>query len=222
MSVSDESYVSQLEYFQALRSEIVETQKLRVQVCLAKVVFLGTLIGFFFKDGRGDPAILICPFVALMFDCMVYGLSFNIHDLGSYIGEYLESPAISEGSWEPWQRYRKTRLGAGFRDWGRIVFRVGSYGLSSAVSILAFAETMPPAGTRPTSTWAWIWRIIVIASLLAAWFALIYREFSRRKANEDEELSSRIKEAIRHHGGPKTAHKTGRKLGAQAADTERS
>jgi hypothetical protein len=67
-----------LEYFRALRIEILEAQKLRIQVNLAKIVFLGTLLGFFLKESKGDAAILICPFVALMFDCMVYALSFNI------------------------------------------------------------------------------------------------------------------------------------------------
>ena len=78
MPGTEEPSPSQLEYFRALRTEIIEAQKLRIQVGLAKTLFLGTLIGFFFKDGTGDSAILICPFVALMFECMVYGLSFNI------------------------------------------------------------------------------------------------------------------------------------------------
>lgn len=119
MSASEEPSPSLLEYFRALRTEIIEAQKLRVQVGLAKTVFLGTLFGFFFKDGKGYQSIMICPFVALMFDCMVYGLSFNIRDVGSYIGEHLEAQMALK---EPWQRYRVARTASGFRDWGRIAF----------------------------------------------------------------------------------------------------
>jgi hypothetical protein len=76
------------EYFRALRSEIIEAQKLRVQVGLAKIVFLGSLLGFFLREAKDtdNAAILICPFVALMFDFMVYGLSFNIRDVGGTSG----------------------------------------------------------------------------------------------------------------------------------------
>jgi len=85
MPVSAKPSPSVMEYFRALRTEITEAQKLRVQVGLAKVVFLGSLLGFFLKDVKGSAGILICPFVALMFDCMVYGLSFNIREIGGYI-----------------------------------------------------------------------------------------------------------------------------------------
>ena len=179
MPGSEEPSASQL-YFRALRTEIIEAQKLRIQVGLAKTVFLGTLIGFFFKDGKGDPAILICPFVALMFDCMVYGLSFNIRDVGGYISEHLEGHMALK---DPWQRHRVARVAAGFKDWGRIAFRVGSYGLSAAVSVLSFAETMPPRGI-PAQSWAWAWRFVLIAALVVAWIALLYAEFSPRKAEE--------------------------------------
>jgi hypothetical protein len=60
MPGSDDPSASLLEYFRALRTEIIEAQKLRVQVGLAKTVFLGTLLGFFFKDAKGDLSILIC------------------------------------------------------------------------------------------------------------------------------------------------------------------
>jgi hypothetical protein len=177
MPGTEESSPSQLEYFRALRTEIIEAQKLRIQVGLAKTVFLGTLIGFFFKDGKGDPAILICPFVALMFDCMVYGLSFNIRDVGTYIGDHLEGHM---GLKDPWQRHRAARVTAGLKDWGRIAFRLGSYGLSAAVSVLSFAETMPQASFVALPS-AWSWRIALMAALLVAWGALIYAEFSSKK-----------------------------------------
>jgi hypothetical protein len=113
-----------------------------------------------------------------MFDCIVYGLSFNIRDVGSYIGEHLEGQMTLK---EPWQRHRVARVAAGFRDWGRIAFRVGSYGLSAAVAVLSFAETMPPGSIR-AQPWAWIWRLVLIAAMVLAWTALIYAEFSFKKA----------------------------------------
>lgn len=199
MPGSDEPSASQLEYFRALRTEIIEAQKLRIQVGLAKTVFLGTLIGFFFKDGKGDPAILICPFVALMFDCMVYGLSFNIRDVGTYIGEHLEGHM---GLKDPWQRHRVARGAAGFMDWGRIAFRVGSYGLSAAVTVLSFAETMPPANIQTLPS-AWIWRLGLIAALILAWAALIYAEFSRKAAEGTVVSASGKNQAAKaKHAGP--------------------
>lgn len=103
---------SLLEYFRVLRIEIIEAQKLRVQVGLAKTVFLGTLLGFFFKDAKGSPTILICPFVALMFDCMVYGLSFNIHEIGTYIREQVEKEMPLPK--ERWETYRDARARKGY------------------------------------------------------------------------------------------------------------
>jgi hypothetical protein len=178
MADSNNPSANLLEYFRALRTEIVEAQKLRVQVGLAKTVFLGTLLGFFFKDAKGDLSILICPFVALMFDCMVYGLSFNIRDVGTYIGEHIETQMALN---EPWQRHRATRVASGFRDWGRIAFRVGSYGLSFAVTVVSFAEAIPKSGTQLLSA-GWIWRIALIVTLVVAWCALIYSEFYSKAA----------------------------------------
>ncbi len=179
MSGSDEPSASLMEYFRALRTEIIEAQKLRVQVGLAKTVFLGTLLGFFFKDAKGDLAILICPFVALMFDCMVYGLSFNIRDVGTYIGDHIETQMPLK---VPWQRHREKRVAFGFKDWGRRAYRIGSYGLSAAVTVVSFGEARPPVGT-PVLSGAWIWRIALMVVLALLWCALIYAEFSTKKAS---------------------------------------
>lgn len=186
-----------LEYFRVLRTEIVEAQKLRVQVGLAKTVFLATLLGFFFKESKGDPAILICPFVALMFDCMVYGLSFNIRDVGTYIRKHIETEMLLK---EPWQTHRANRVGKGFVDWGRIVFRVGSYGLSMSVAVLSFYETAPASGT-PVLSSAWSGRIAVMLLLAIAWGGLIWLEFPKngaRGAKKSEAAGPTIK--------PKGAH----------------
>jgi hypothetical protein len=177
MPGTDNPSPSLLEYFRALRTEIVEAQKLRIQVGLAKTVFLGTLLGFFFKELNGDPAILICPFVALMFDCMVFGLSFNIRDVGTYIGEHIETEMALENTW---QRHRVERRKDGFKDWGRIAFRVGSYGLTGAVTVVSFLKAMPPTGTRLLSG-EWMWRIALMAILGVACGVLIYAEFPPKK-----------------------------------------
>src|ERR1051326_6708064 len=115
MSQDNKSAEIVMEHFRALRTEIIEAQKLRVQVGLAKIVFLGTLLGFFLKnpDRNVDIAILICPFVALMFDCMVYGLSFNIRDIGEYIRDHLEKQAMQDcfppDALQLWQTFRTER-----------------------------------------------------------------------------------------------------------------
>jgi len=178
-----------MEYFGALRSEIVEAQKLRVQVGLAKIVFLGSLLGFFLRYGKdngsakGNAAILICPFVALMFDFMVYGLSYNIRDIGGYVRDHLEKEGMASSfapdafpGFKLWQTHRKDREGAGYRDWGRGMFRTGSYGLSILVAVVSFFQvTHPPEAGAPLLP---IWRLIALASILAlGWVSLIWLEF---------------------------------------------
>lgn len=180
MSEHEEPSASLMEYFRVLRAEIVEAQKLRVQVGLAKIVFLGTLLGFFLKDAKDDPAILICPFVALMFDCMVYGLSFNIRDVGDFIGDHIEREMRSEVATrhgEFWQTYRKHRDERGFRDWGRIMFRVGSYGLSLLAAGVSFFQVVRPKLLIPV----W-WLIVLVAIAVSGWGMLIRLEFFGKHA----------------------------------------
>jgi hypothetical protein len=174
---ADNWTAGQIEYFRALRTEIIEAQKLRVQIGLAKTVFHGTLLGYFLKERAGDPSILICPIVALMFDCMVYGLSFNIRDVGSCIGERIERDMGFE---TPWQTYRTNRRGTGFKDWGRFVYRVGSYGLSVAVTLVAFVEAKRPAAANLLS-FDWIWRIALLILVALSWGALILAEFPLKR-----------------------------------------
>ncbi len=165
-----------LEYFRALRTEIIEAQKLRVQIGLAKTVFLGTLLGIFFKSPDShDLTILICPFVALAFDCMVYGLSFNIRDIGNFIGKQIETK-MGPRPCQTWQRYRAKRESKGIWDWGRIAYRLGSYLLSAAVSVVSFTKARPPAGTELVS-WGWVWRIGLMTGLTFVWCALICADF---------------------------------------------
>jgi hypothetical protein len=172
-----------MEYFRVLRDEIIEAQKLRIQVGLAKIVFLGTLLGFFLKDARGDTAILICPFVALMFDCMVYGLSFNIRDVGNYIRDHVEREMLFDPATMDvalWQTHRADRNKHGFRDWGRIMFRVGSYGLSILVAVVSFFQVIHPrtAGATPSvPNW---WLVFLILILALGWGMLIWLEFLKK------------------------------------------
>ncbi len=186
MSSGDNPSLSVLEYFRALRTEIIEAQKLRVQVGMAKTVFLGTLLGIFFKKFNDDPAILICPFVALMFDCMVYGLSHNIRDVGSFIGEHIERQmGLGE---DGWQLYRRQREDRGVKDRGRIAFRVGSYGLSAAVTVVSFAEAKTPVGTALLASGS-IWPFALMGILGVAWSTLICAEFPPRMV---EKLRQRL------------------------------
>jgi len=170
---------SLLEYFRVLRAEIVEAQKLRVQVGLAKIVFLGTLLGFFLKDAKGDPAVLICPFVALMFDCMVFGLSFNIRDVGDFIRDHIEREMRSEVAThyaELWQTHRRRRDERGFRDWGRIMFRVRSYGLSLLAAGVSFFQVVRPKLLIPV----W-WLIVLLVIAGSGWGMLIRLEFFQKR-----------------------------------------
>jgi hypothetical protein len=168
---------SVMEYFRALRAEIIQAQKLRVQVGLAKVVFLGSLFGFFLRDERVNPGILICPFVALMFDCMVYGLSFNIRDLGAYIAEIepLLKPPRNVAFWQTYRTQREKEKKRKYRDWGRIIYRAGNYGFSIAALLLSFWRTRHPIAL--ISVW---WLLPLGLMLGAGWGILVWLEFHRR------------------------------------------
>lgn len=176
-----------MDYFRVLRAEIVEAQKLRVQVGLTKVVFLGTLLGFFLKEAKGDPAILICPFVALMFDCLVYGLSFNIRDIGRYIRDHIEQEMLQNPATAGvalWQTYRTEREESGFRDWGRIIFRIGSYGLSILVAVVSFFQVVHSRTAGTVQSVPGLWLISLILLLVLGWGILIWLEFLRRSERQ--------------------------------------
>jgi hypothetical protein len=165
-------------------------------VGLAKTVFLGTLLGFFFKDAKGDLAILVCPFVALMFDCMVYGLSFNIREVGSYVATHIEKQ-MDLGE-EPWQNYRLKRLeGRRFTDWGRIVFRIGNYGLSFSVAAISFFEASPVTAT-PALSVAWLWRGALMLTLALAWGILIWLEFSLKSSHRSNRKGGNVTSGVSH------------------------
>lgn len=179
---------SVMEYFRVLRDEIIEAQKLRIQVGLAKIVFLGTLLGFFLKDARGDTAILICPFVALMFDCMVYGLSFNIRDVGNYIRDHVEKEMLCDpGTMDValWQTLRADRVELGYRDWGRIMFRTGSYGLSILVAVVSFFQVIyrRTSGAARLPNWCLISLILILA---LGWGILIWLEFRKKPSKSNQ------------------------------------
>jgi hypothetical protein len=177
------------EYFRALRSEIIEAQKLRVQVGLAKIVFLGSLLGFFLREAKDtdNAAILICPFVALMFDFMVYGLSFNIRDVGGYIRDHLEKKGMERSfaahafpGFRLWQTYRTERQKSGYRDWGRGMFRAGSYGLSILVAAVSFFRVIHPRTASAAPLLPVWWLVSLILMLVLGWGGLIRLEFPRK------------------------------------------
>jgi hypothetical protein len=109
-----------------------------------------------------------------MFDCMVNKLSYNIREIGFYIGRHIERKMALEKY--TWQRYRRKIRNRGIKDWGRIAFRLGGYGFSIAVTVVSFTHSTPPAGTRLLS-YGWMGRIALMLMLAVAWCALIYAEF---------------------------------------------
>jgi hypothetical protein len=112
-----------------------------------------------------------------MFDCMVYGLSFNIREIGTYIREHVEREMPLPK--ERWETCRDAKARKGYKDWGRIVFRIGNYGLSLSVTMISFLEGTPPIGT-PALSVAWSWRVVLILVLSFAWGILIWIETSKR------------------------------------------
>jgi len=75
-------------FYNAVRSEAVQRIALREQTLLAWVTVLGVIGGLYFKQGGGDPRLLILvPILSLPFSVLVYRHQY----INGRIGDYIET-----------------------------------------------------------------------------------------------------------------------------------
>jgi hypothetical protein len=130
-----------MDYLAKLRDEILQAQKLRMQAMAGKIVFLGGLFSYFLQHQSQNLAILVCPFVALLFDYMIYGFSYNIQVIGAYISNKIEKELSNQTGlsqsifWESSWAYTPRRM-----PWGRFFARASNYGITLLTGIVSFTS----------------------------------------------------------------------------------
>jgi hypothetical protein len=122
-----------------LRAEILQAQKMRMQTHAAKIVFLGGLITYALKE-KDFLALLVGPFAAFVFDCMAYGLTYNIQEVGAYICDRLEPALPQPLAPGPFSYWETAKRGHGRLDWGRAFARVGNYAVTLLAALVSFVQ----------------------------------------------------------------------------------
>ena len=128
-----------MEYLTKLREEILQAQKLRMQAMAGKIVFLGGLFSYFLKNPDQSVAIVICPFVALLFDYMIFGFTYNIRIIGSYIEMNIEDE-LSARTGIPKLKFWESSWTSGKKviPWGRFFRHMGNYGVTFLAGLTSF------------------------------------------------------------------------------------
>ncbi len=149
-----------VEYLKLLREEILQAQQARRALVAAKLASLASLYAYALGKNQGPSIadeylsfiLLLGPPLALGFDCMIYGLTFNIQELGAYIGRHIEPQfPRPKGTFKYWQESLKAARGApnekksdGNRNWtqkwdfGRSLSRYGSYSITTIACFTSF------------------------------------------------------------------------------------
>jgi hypothetical protein len=143
-----------LEYLRLLREEILQAQQARRTLVAAKIASLAGLYAYALGldvDKSAAPehvplVLLLGPGIALAFDCMNYGLSYNIHEIGSYIHWRIEAvlPKGPDSAFDYWQTsLSKVRRKSGFMnlDFGRSLSKYGNYLVTVLSAITSFSLT---------------------------------------------------------------------------------
>jgi hypothetical protein len=85
-----------MQYVSMLRGEILQAQALRIRVIALKIGLLGAALTYFIQRGEMTAVVLVCPFGALLFDCMIHGLSRSIQGWGKYMKDNIEPYLVDQ------------------------------------------------------------------------------------------------------------------------------
>lgn len=167
-------------YLTHLREEISQAQKIRMQVHSAKIIFLGGLYTYALQQ-KDSLLVLVVPFVAFAFDCVIFGYTYNIYELGAYIRDRMEpalpqpAPELLEraGLHAPFLYWETAKSQLQHMNWGRAFSRIGNYGVTILACSVAFA-----ASWNRISHWKWALLVILITASysLLMWFELKGRQ----------------------------------------------
>jgi uncharacterized membrane protein YbhN (UPF0104 family) len=167
-------------YLSHLRDEILQAQQTRMQVHSAKIIFLGGLYTYLLQQ-RASLLVLVVPFVAFAFDCVIYGFTYNIYELGAYIRDNLEpvlpQPPValleSVGMRPPFVYWETAKSRLVEQNWGRAFSRIGNYGVTILACGIAFLITW---NRVPRVTWA----LLVALSIFSYALLMIFEVQGRR------------------------------------------
>jgi len=151
-----------------------------MQVHSAKIIFLGGLYSYALQQ-KDSLLILIVPFVAFAFDCIIFGYTYNIYELGAYIRDHME-PFLPQPSADllertgihpPFMYWETTKSQMQHTNWGRAFSRIGSFAVTILACCIAFATAW-----NKISHWKWALLFVLAAAsyFLLTWFELKGRQ----------------------------------------------
>lgn len=166
-------------YVGLLRAETLQAQNMRMQVRGAKIVFLGSLYAYALPKNDAL-AVLVAPFAAFAFDCVIYGLTYNIQEIGAYIRDYVEPflPKPDKSELEraqfnfPFLHWETAIRQARYKASGRAFARIGNYGVTFLVCVLAFVTTRTKVSLYTLT--------VLLIILLFGYIPLVWLEFKTK------------------------------------------
>ena len=158
-----------MQYVSFLRKEILQAQKLRFQVVSFKIGLLGAAFSYFLQRSPQTPlstAILVCPFVALLFDCMIHALGRSIQGWGQYMREFVE-PYLQQKLSIEFDLPENWKLRSEHARMGRRFAGLSNVGTTAIAGFTAFV-IVPKNLIRPGIL------VTLAVGFFAAWVALIW------------------------------------------------
>ncbi|MEZ4702320.1 MAG: hypothetical protein R2834_18445 [Rhodothermales bacterium] len=155
-----------------LRKELLESQKLRAQIIVAKVTFVSTAVGVLVANiDKVPPSVLVVPaFAAIFLDFLTASYSFSIKRIGFYIRYHLE-PVIREQCLWP----DKALLWEEFMDTPKARQRLsitGNLGITTIATGLGVLGVVIP--WQPQLS---VWMQVAVVGSLVLFFVLATRAY---------------------------------------------
>lgn len=147
--------------FNSLRSEIIEKQKVQIQILGFKIIFTSTFMGVIvssIKDGAPAYSSVIPAVVSVFFDFLILSRTQSMRRIGDYLEEYIEPLLYHDSSCGvvTWQSYLRLKGDTQFLK------NAGELGFTLIMSVFAVLITLLYHGW-----WIGIAAFIIIAPLVA-------------------------------------------------------
>ena len=129
-----------------LRKEILESQRIRVQIIGVKVTFVTAVLGLIAanlgKPVQVHPSTLAAPaFAAIFFDFLIMSYSFSIKRIGYYVGEHIEKRMLRPCyAWPEgmllWEEFMQSSKSKRRLNPGQSLSIYGNVGLTTIATVL--------------------------------------------------------------------------------------